>query len=241
MKLNESKTDVLMVYSARSRLDPLPLPLAVGNEQICPVSSVRNLGFIFDCHMSFEAQIRSTRQRCYFHLRRIARLRPFLSYSATTKLITGLVFPILDYGNSLLAGLPEKNISQLQLVQNSAARLATKTSRFQSISPVLARLHWLPVKQRIDFKIATLVFKWFSGCAPSYFSELLSLTSSTRLASGRLLHIPLSRKRNFGDRCFSIYAPKIWNALPSPVRNADSFSSFRSLLKTILFRAAFLM
>ena len=209
MKLNESKTDVLMVHSARSRLAPPPWPLAVGDERICPVSSVRNLEFIFDCHMTFEAQIRSTRQRCYYHLRRIARLRQFLSHSATTKLITGLVFPLLDYGNSLLAGLPGKSISLLQQVQNSAARLATKTSRFQSISPVLARLQWLLVQQRIDFKIATLVFKWFTGCAPCYFSELLSLTSSTRLASGRLLHIPLSHKRNFGDRSFSIYAPKL--------------------------------
>jgi Reverse transcriptase (RNA-dependent DNA polymerase) len=122
MKLNESKTDVLMVHSSRSRLAPPALPLAVGNEQICPVSSVRNLGFILDCHMTFEDQIRSTRQRCYLHLRRIARLKQFLSYSATTKLITGLVFPILDYGNSLLAGLPEKSISQLQLLQNSASK-----------------------------------------------------------------------------------------------------------------------
>ena len=127
MKLNDSKTDVLMVHSSRSRLAPPPLPLAVGNEQICPVSSVRNLGFILDCHMTFEDQIRSTRQRCYFHLRRIARLRRYLSSSTTTKLIIGLVFPILDYGNSLLAGLPEKSISKLQLVQNSAARLVAKT------------------------------------------------------------------------------------------------------------------
>ena len=116
-----------------------------------------------------------------------------------------------------------------------------KTSSFQSIFPVLARLHWLPVQQRIDLKISTLVYKWFTGCASCYFSNHLSLTSSTRLASGRLLHIPLPPKRNFGDDCFSIYAPKIWNALPSQFLNADYFSSFRSLLKTVMFRAAFLM
>ena len=82
-----------MVYSSRSSLAPPPLPLAVGNKQICPVSSVRNLGLILDCHMTFEDRISSTRQRCYFHLRRIAKLRQFLSYSATTKLINGLVVP----------------------------------------------------------------------------------------------------------------------------------------------------
>jgi hypothetical protein len=113
-----------MVHSSRSRLAPTPLPLTVRKEQICPVFSVSNLGSI--CHLAFEDQIRSTRKRCYFHLRRIVRLRQFYSSSITANLITGLVFPILDYGNSLLAGLPEKNISQLQLVQNSAARLATK-------------------------------------------------------------------------------------------------------------------
>ena len=66
-----------MVYSS---LAPPPLPLAVRNEQICPVSSVRNLGFILDCHMTFEDQIRSTRQWCYFHLGRIARIQQFISY-----------------------------------------------------------------------------------------------------------------------------------------------------------------
>lgn len=74
----------------------------------------------------------------------------------------------LDYCNSLYFGLPKSSLDRLQLVQNAAARLLTGTRKREHITPVLASLHWLPVKFRIDFKILLYVFKALHGCAPQY-------------------------------------------------------------------------
>ena len=50
-------------------------------------------------------------------------------------------------------------LQNLQRVQNSLARVVTKSTRFTSSKPLLKRLHWLPIASRIDFKIATLTYK----------------------------------------------------------------------------------
>ena len=74
-------------------------------------------------------------------------------------LANALVSSRLDYCNSLLFGISKLNILRLQRLQNCLARAITKTSKFEHITPVLTNLHWLPVKQRNDFKIALIVHK----------------------------------------------------------------------------------
>jgi len=69
----------------------------------------------------------------------------------------------LDYCNSVLYGVTDNLLLRLQSVQNAAARLITRTDRREHISPVLQKLHWLPVRQRVDFKLATLMFKLLHG------------------------------------------------------------------------------
>uniref|UniRef100_A0A3P9CN84 THAP-type domain-containing protein n=1 Tax=Maylandia zebra TaxID=106582 RepID=A0A3P9CN84_9CICH len=134
----------------------------------------------------------------------------------------------------LLAAL----LHRLQLVQNAAARLLTGTGRFASITPVLADLHWLPIK----FKILPLTFKIMNNAAPSYLAELLrpytpgrALRSSDQL----LLVQPRSRHKSRGDRAFALVAPNLWNNLPIAIRASDSIQLFKSRLKTHLFNLSF--
>ena len=134
----------------------------------------------------------------------------------------------LDYCNGVLYGLPDKALNSLQYVHNSAARVLTRTKPWEHITPILARLHWLPVKSRITFKILLLTYKSHHGLAPQYLSDLLNQHAPRRRlrssASGRLA-TPQSDLRTFGDRAFSVAAPTLWNSLPKECHLSSFFGS----------------
>ena len=88
--------------------------------------------------------------------------------------------PRINFCNSLLYSLSDMQISKLQRIQNLAARLVKRTPVRQPISPILQELHWLPVKQRIKYKIFLLTFQCLSGTAPSYLQELIRLYTPAR-------------------------------------------------------------
>ncbi len=79
----------------------------------------------------------------------------------------------LDYCNSLFTCLSNSTLKRLQVVQNSAAKLLTKSSKRSHVTPILISLHWLPVKFRIHFKILVMVFRALHGQAPVYINEML--------------------------------------------------------------------
>ena len=124
----------------------------------------------------------------------------------------------LDYCNSLLAGCPKYLLSKLQNVQNNAVRLIFRTTRSVHVTPMLHSLHWLPIEQRIEYKLSLLCFKIISHQAPIYLLELLHLyTPSRQLRSStdtRVFRIPSFRTKSSGQRSFSYQAPVIWNQLP---------------------------
>ena len=89
----------------------------------------------------------------------------FLNRQSTERLIHALVTSHVDYCNSLYSGLPNSTLAPLQHVQNTAARLVTKSRKHEHITPILNSLPWLPVVNRIKFKILLLVFKIKHGFA----------------------------------------------------------------------------
>ena len=130
----------------------------------------------------------------------------------------------------------------VQLVQNSAARLITGTRRREHITPVLFALHWLPIRQRIQFKLLLLVYRCTHQLAPDYLTDLVVPyvpARSLRSADLNLLTVKRYNLERYGRRSFSVAGPSLWNALPSDIRNSVSLPAFRSSLKTHLFREAF--
>ncbi len=116
-------------------------------------SSVRNLGVLFNSNLSFDSHVSSICKTAFFHLKNISKLRPMLSMSNAEILIHAFMTSRLDYCNALVGGCSARLINKLQMVQNAAARVLTRTRKYEHISPVLSTLHWLPTKHRIDFKI----------------------------------------------------------------------------------------
>ena len=141
----------------------------------------------------------------------------YLTKDACTTLVLGLCISHLDYANALYYGLPNKTISHLQIIQTMCAKLTLKKSKYDSTRESLAQLHWLLIKQRINFKIATITHKCLYGTAPHYLKDLLipaptprSLTSSNDKT--RLI-IPFTKCKTFAMQSFSISAPSVWNQL----------------------------
>ena len=137
---------------------------------------------------------------------------------------------------------PKTNISKLQPVQNAAARVITCYRKHCHITPILIQLHWLPVADRIKFKILLIVYKSLHNLAPSYIADLISHykpSRNLRSSSSNQVNCGNYRLKSYGHRSFSVCGPELWNALPFSIRSESSLSSFKSSLKTYLFKSAF--
>ena len=131
-------------------------------------------------------QIINVVRTCNHQLRVLWSIRRFLSADAARTLATCLVLSRLDYCNSLYYGLPCVLIDKLQKVQNSAARFVFKMKKSDHITQALRRLHWLPIRYRIMFKIALITFKSLRGEGPKYLNDLLhSSTNARNTRSGK--------------------------------------------------------
>ena len=181
---------------------------------------------------------------CYFERHRLASIRRFLTSTATVTLVSAF-FSRIDNCNSLLVGSTHDVTSQLQRIQNYAARVIMRHPMSSNITTHLKSLHWLPVKVRSEYKIACLCYHCHSSTAPSYVADMLqkrpSHTRNTRSSSYTmpLLNRPAHSKATLGDRSFTFVSSSVWNSIPNDVRCAPSLSSFKSRLKTYMFRSVY--
>ncbi|XP_078025737.1 uncharacterized protein LOC144463844 [Epinephelus lanceolatus] len=242
LMLNSDKTEVIVLGPKQLRDSLSDDIVSLDGIALASTTTVRNLGVIFDQDLSFNSHLKQTSRTAFFHLRNIAKIRPILTRKDAEKLVHAFVTSRLDYCNSLLSGSSSKSLKTLQLIQNTAARVLTGTKKRDHISPVLASLHWLPVKSRIEFKILLLTYKALNGQAPSYLRELIVPYYPTRTLCSEnagLLVVPKVSKSRSGARAFSYQAPLLWNHLPVTVREADTVSTFKTRLKTFLFDKAY--
>ncbi len=179
----------------------------------------------------------------FFHLRNIAKLQNMLSVSDPEKLVHAFMTSRLDYCNALLGGCPASSINKPQIVQHAAARVLTRSRKYDHITPILQSLHWLHIKFNISYILLLLTYKALNGLARAYLTNLLSRynpTRSLRSHNSGLLVVPRIANSIKGGRRFLYLAPKLWNRLPDNVRGSDTLSLFKSRLKKHLFSQAFI-
>ena len=187
--------------------------------------------------LSMVAHIKCLRRILFCQLRTIGKIRSFLSTDAANKLAVSLMLSRLDYCDSLLAGLPDNKVNKLQRIQNHAALCKCK---HESATTFLRMLHWLPVKARIQYKIACLGFQCIKqNSMPPYISDLLHPYCPSRTLhylDTSLLTVPRLSLETFGKKSFSVFGTTVWNSLPLSLRKSQCFTNFKAKLKTHLFR-----
>ena len=173
-----------------------------------------------------------------YHLRNITRIRRFIDKPTSNHAVRSLILSRLDYCNGLLSSIPNTQLLRLQRLQNWAARLVFQVRRDTPPDPLLYTLHWLPVKQRIIFKLLLYVYKSLNNHAPKYLSDCLKIYvpgRQTRSSADPLkLTYPTKRKLT-GDRTFTVSSSIEWNKLPLTLRNSPTIETFKKSLKTYLF------
>ena len=148
----------------------------------------------------------------YFHIRKLRSVKRYLSRNSVKTLVQCFVISRLDYCNSLLFGIPQESLDKLQKAQNAAAKLIYGLNKYDHVTEILKALHWLPVRYRIQYKIALITVKTLHGDGPQYLAELLTpLGEDNRLRSSskNMLKVPKSKLKYGGDRSFSVAARRI--------------------------------
>jgi hypothetical protein len=245
LQLNTAKTEVLWCASSRRQHQIPQVPTRVGDNFIKSATFVRDLGIYLDSDASMRTHVSKTVSSCFAALRQIRSIRHCVPRQVVTSLVVSLVHSRLDYGNATLAGLPACLMDRLQSVLNAAARLVFSLRKYDHVTPLLRELHWLKVEQRVEYKLAVLVYRCFNNLAPSYLSNDLQRVSDLvarrrlRSASTTALVIPPTRRSTIGDRAFPVAAARTWNSLSAHVTSSPSLSTFKNRLKTELFVRSF--
>ena len=215
--------------------------MRIGSALINPVTTVRDLGVHLNCDVTMATHVTATVRACFAVLRQIQSVRRSLPRSMLVTLVRALVISKVDYCSSVLAGVSGTQLMRLQSVLNAAARLVFCARRSEHITPLLRELHWLKVRERIQFRLCVLAYRCLHGTAPTYLASSLHLTTEIegnrrlRSADTMTLSVPATRRSTLGDRAFPVAAARAWNSLPASTRRASSLDVFRQQLKTFLF------
>lgn len=243
LQLNPDKSEALVIgttnqlHATKTSLTTV----SIAGVDLPVVDEMKVLGVVLDKRLSFDSHATSVVRACNYHAWAIRHIRHLLSTDLAVTLVCSLILSRLDYCNSVLYGAPSGSIQKLQRVQNTAARITLQAARRAPAEPLLQQLHWLPVRQRIEYKLATLTHKISHTAMPSYLSIHINSRQPTRQlrsSSKPLLSKPTTRTQ-FADRAFRCSAPAVWNSLPADIIDCSSLTAFKTKLKTYLFRVAF--
>jgi hypothetical protein len=209
--------------------------------------TVKNLAVTLDSQLTLQEHAKLVARSCLYQLRQLRSVRRTLTRDAALILVNAFVTSRLDYCNSIFAGSTGTVVRQLQTVLNAAARLIAVKKRSDHITSVLRDdLHWLPVRQRINYKIALMAYRCLHGLAPIYLSQSciqvssLSGRQNLRSAAHGDLFIPPTRTVRHGQRNFRSCGPSTWNSLPTGVRDPSlTIGQFKKKLKHHFFLQAY--
>ena len=175
LKMNPNKTEFIY-FGSKPQLKKCKVEsLKVSDDLIPRAGMIRYLGVYMDAHLNYKHHVTKKCKAAMINYFKIKSIRPLLDVKTTARLCLSLCISHLDYCNSVLYGLPDTTLNRFQRIQNMCARLTLRRGRRESITECLKELHWLPIKQRIQYKILTLTHKCLNKIGPKYLQDLIHL------------------------------------------------------------------
>ena len=210
---NSSKTEAVM-FGIRQRLVRYRTHrnvVGVNDVTVNFVEAFKLLGVTLDGALTFDKHVSDVVRACNYHIRALRHIRPLLSLDSAKMVAAAIVGARLDYCNSALHGMSERNLDRLQRVQNSLARTVCCAKWSDSATELRQTLHWLPIRQRIEYKIAVMTFNARTARGPRYLSELITNELPTRIlrSSGPAKLLEQRSSLDFGSFAFSRAAPRM--------------------------------
>ena len=247
LSLNLTKTKFIWLGSRQQLAKLNRAALSIEFNTFAFSTSVRDLGILLDPELTFAPHLHRLSRDCFYQLRQLRTVSRSLSTSSATTLVHAFVTARLDYCLTLYSGLPSARLACLDRILRSAARLIGHIPKFGQVSSYMLQvLRWLPVRQRIEYRVASLVWRCQLGLEPIYLLDLCRSVSGAQssralrsLGKG-FLSVPYARTTTMQGRAFSVVGPAVWNGLPLELRlfPRTLSISFYSHLKTALFYRA---
>ena len=153
LKINDRKTELLIVGSCQQLSKVQLESVTVGDSENKPISTVPGLGAGLDKNLSMSIHVSKVYNKVCRGLYSIRQIRKYLSGDATKVLVHAFVTSRLDYCNSLLFGIPKYPHDRLQRILSAATRIVCLVPKFSHHTPVLYNLDWLPESYQIQLKI----------------------------------------------------------------------------------------
>ena len=237
LQLNPDKSELIW-FGSRANLVKLRqldvMSLNLWSVAVEPVDSVHDLGVMLDSKLSMRVHIGKISSTCFFHLRRLRKLRPLIDTASAQRLVSAFILSRVDYFNVVFAGLP----TSMQQVLNAAACFVSGVTSRTHVSGIMKSLVWLPIAYQIRFKLCVLMHGVHNGTSPSYLmntaTPISSLPGHRQLRSAMTTEYDIHRTRTkFADIAFSVAGLHEWNALPADIRNITDLSSFKQGMTTL--------
>ena len=240
--LNPTKTEAVL-FGTRQRLRAVDggRGVSAAGALVSFADSLKLLGVTLDSSLSLDRHVSDVVRSCNYHIRALRHIRKRLTPEAARIAACAIVGARLDYCNSLFYGMSNKNFDKLQSVQNSLARVVGCVPWSVDVGELRRSLHWLPIRQRVIFKVAIMTYRVRTSGSPMYLSSMLQSHQPQRVLRSSdqcLLELPRVRI-DFERGAFSVAAPAVWNGLPRHLQESGTVATFKTGLKTWLYQEAY--
>ena len=232
-----TKTEFLLIGSRQRLITVTVSPtLAMNDFRVTQVATAKSLGVTIDDNLDWGSHMKKIIKKVSFGIGAVKRVRHLVPQATSQLIYQALIHPHFNYCNTVWGNFWIILKNQLQKVQNRAARVLTFSDYDEVAGYLFELLGWKNLARQHETEIekATMVYKSLHRLAPEYLCSRFAIRERhITLETENKLCIPLPRT-NYHKNSFSYSGAILWNKLPCNVRQAESLTKFKCLLKQVL-------